>query len=270
MENQEQSTVDNPTPETEVVEQQPNTDVEQGADDQGEGTATPESEAEAKKKVEEERHKKRQAAIDNRFAKLHYEKKEAERQAQALREKYESQEQSSLKEPQLHDYDSIDEWSKALGEYQVKKAEKEVTSRFEQQRTEQQQMAQQVKLEAAETEFQKTNPDYQRVVGGLVSLSGGQLSQQLSSVILELGDEAPAILYELAKEPEDCIDLLNASPTMQLLKLGEIRASLKNAPKIPKIPNAPAPVTLTQGKANTKKDPYKGSDDEFLRSRGLA
>ena len=106
-------------------------------------------------------------------------------------------------------------------------------------------------------------------MGSLVHISGGELPEQLSRAVLELGDAAPAVLYELGKDPVDIVELLDMSPTQQLMKLGEIRATLKNSPKNPKIPNAPAPVNPPKGGANSKKDPYKGSDEEFLRSRGI-
>lgn len=249
-------------------------DVEQQAEQsQGEGGSevelTEEQQAEAAQKAEEEKAAQRQSAVDKRIAKLTWEKNEAIRKAQELEQKYASQAQSAIKEPQLHEYDSIEEYANAVSKFQADKAQREYATQFEQQRSEQVRQAQAYKLEAAEAEFQKANPDYLRVVGSLVHISGGELPEQLSKAVLELGDAAPAILYELGKDPVDVVELLDMSPTQQLMKLGEIRANLKNNPKTPKIPNAPAPVNPPKGGANSKKDPYKGSDEDFLRSRGL-
>ncbi|RZG47032.1 hypothetical protein [Acinetobacter wuhouensis] len=260
-ENTEQTT----TPiETEQVEQ------EQRGSGQTSVELTEEQQAEATKKDEEEKAERHQKAVDARFAKLTWEKNEALRKAQALSEKYASQENQSLVEPQLHDFNSIEDYASALSKFQQNKAEQDQNSRFEQQRNEQLRQAQAIKLDTAEAEFQKSHSDYAQVVGSMITLSGGQFSEQLSSAMFELGDDAPAVMYEIGKDPVNFVDLLNMSPMHQLMKLGEVRASLKNNPKPPKIPNAPAPVNPIQGKANTKKDPYKGSDDEFLRSRGLA
>ncbi|KAF1020476.1 MAG: hypothetical protein GAK29_03613 [Acinetobacter bereziniae] len=265
MENTEQS--------TETTEQTtPPVETEQSEQTQGDGgetELTEEQQAEAAQIAEEEKAAQRQSAIDKRIAKITWEKNEAIRKAQELEQKYAAQEQKSLSEPQLHDFDSIEDYAKALSKYQEDKANQNYQSQFEQQRNEQMRQAKALKIDAAEAEFQKAHPDYQRVVGSIVHISGGELPEQLSLAVLELGDVAPAVLYEIGKDPVDVVDLLNMSPVEQLMKIGEIRASLKNNPKSPKIPNNPAPVTPAKGATNSKKDPYKGSDEEFLRSRGL-
>lgn len=251
------------------VEQQ--VEQQQGGEGGSEVELTEEQQAEAAaKQAEEEKAAQRQAAIDKRFAKLTWEKNEALRKAQELEQKYAKQEQSSKAEPQLHEFDSIEDYAKAIREYQSEMAKQEYHNQFEQQRVEQLRQTQALKLDAAEAEFQKGHADYQQVVGNLVNLSGGQLPSDLGNAVLELGDDAPAVLYEIGKDPVEFVELLGMSPTLQLMKLGEVRATLKNSPKTPKIPNTPAPVSPAKGVTNSKKDPYKGSDDEFLRSRGLA
>ena len=243
----------------------------QGGDGTSQVELTEEQQAEAAaKQAEDEKAAQRQAALDKRFAKLTWEKNEAIRKAQELEQKYAKQEQSSQAEPQLHEFDSIEDYAKALSKYKEDKVKQDYQSQFEQQRVEQLRQAQALKLDAAEAEFQKGHADYQQVVGNLVNLSGGQLPNELGNAVLELGDDAPAVLYEIGKDPVEFVELLGMSPTLQLMKLGEVRATLKNSPKTPKIPNTPAPVSPAKGVTNSKKDPYKGSDDEFLRSRGLA
>lgn len=250
-------------------------ETEQSEQAQGDGGSevelTEEQQTEAAaKKAEEEKAAQRQKTLDQRFAKLTWEKNEALRKAQELEQKYAKHEQSAQAEPQLHEFDSLEEYAKALSKYQQDKAEQNYLSKYEQQRLDQVRQAQAIKLDAAEAEFQKSHADYAQVVGSLVNLSGGQLPDQLGMAVLELGDDAPAVLYEIGKDPVDFVELLGMSPTHQLMKLGEIRATLKNSPKTPKIPNTPPPVNPPKGGANSKKDPYKGSDAEFLRSRGLA
>ncbi|MCU4389911.1 hypothetical protein KTH73_04110 [Acinetobacter courvalinii] len=252
------------------VEQQ---QVEQPQGDEGGNQVelTEEQQAEAAaQKAEEEKAAQRQSAIDKRIAKLTKEKHDAIRKAQELEQKYASQAQSAVKEPQLHEFDSIDEYAKAVSKYQEDKVKQDYQTQYEQQRIEQLRQAQAVKLDIAEAEFQKAHPDYLQVVGSLVQISGGELPEQLSMAVLELGDAAPAVLYEIGKDPVDVVELLDMTPTQQLMKLGEIRATIKNNPKTPKIPKTPAPVNPAKGMTNSKKDPYQGSDDEFLRNRGLA
>lgn len=266
--------MDNIEQTTETTEQTtPPVETDQPDQTQGDGGSevelTEEQQAEVAKKAEEEKAAHRQKAIDQRIAKITREKHEAIREAQALREKYAAQEQKALAEPQLHEFDSIDDYAKAFAKYQEDKANQKYQSQFEQQRNEQMRQAQALKLDAAEAEFQKSHTDYAQVVGNLVNISGGQLPEQLGAAVLELGDDAPAVLYEIGKDPVDFVDLLGMSPTHQLMKLGEIRASLKNNPKTPKIPNNPDPVNPSKGSANLKKDPFKGSDNDFLRTRGL-
>lgn len=269
MDNTEQTndTTEQTAASSEVEQQQ----VEQPQGDEGSNQVelTEEQQAEAAKKAEEEKTAQRQSAVDKRIAKLTWEKNEALRKAQELEQKYASQAQSAVKEPQLHEFDSIDEYAKAVSKYQEDKVKQEYQNQYEQQRAEHLRQAQAVKLEAAEAEFQKAHPDYLRVVGSLVQISGGELPEQLSMAVLELGDAAPAVLYELGKDPVDVVELLDMTPTQQLMKLGEIRAALKNNPKTPKIPNAPAPVNPAKGGTSSKKDPHSGSDEDFLRSRGL-
>lgn len=266
MEDLEQTT-DNTEQTTTPVETEQSEQPQGG--DGSEVELTEEQQAEATQKAEEEKAAQRQSAIDKRIAKITWEKNEAIRRAQELEQKYATQEQKSLSEPQLHEFDSIDDYAKALSKFQEDRAKQNYQSQFEQQHKEQMRQAQALKLDAAEADFQKTHTDYEQVVGNLVNISGGQLPDQLGAAVYELGDDAPAVLYAIGKDPVDFVELLSMSPTHQLMKLGEIRASLKNSPKTPKIPNAPAPVNPPKGGANSKKDPYKGSDEEFLRSRGI-
>ena len=251
-------------------------DIDVGAVDAGEMPANDaetetegaeQSEASAQQKAEQEsreRDAKRKSAVEQRFAKMTWEKNEALRELQELRQKYASQEQQHLQEPSLYDFDSIDDYSKAMAEFQEKKAEQNFQGRFEQQQAEQQRHAQTLKLESAETAFHKQHADYYNVVGNLVGLSGGQLPEQLSAAIFELGQEAPAILYEIGKDPVECIELLNMPPNLQWMKLGEVRASLKNTTTPPKVPNAPAPVSPVTGKANVKKNPLEMGDGDAV------
>ncbi|OTG65829.1 hypothetical protein [Acinetobacter silvestris] len=270
MENIEQSAEQTESTAAPIEAEQPPEQTEGNGEGGSEVELTEEQQAEATKKAEEEKAVHRQKTIDQRFAKLTWEKNEAIREAQTLREKYGTAEHKELKAPELHDFESVEDYANALSKYQQSKAEQDYNSRFERQRSEQLRQAQALTLSNAEAEFKKTHADYVQVVQSLVHLSGGELPEQLSIAVLELGDAAPAVLYEIGKDPVDFVELLNMSPMHQLMKIGEVRASLKNIPKIPKTPNAPAPVTPPKGGANSKKDPYKGSDDEFLRSRGLA
>ena len=267
--------MDNTEQSTEVTEQTTTpVEAEQSEQSQGESGSevelTEEQQAEAAKKAEEEKAAQRQSKFDKRINQLTWEKNEAIRRAQELEQKYAKHEQTAQTEPQLHEYDSVEEYAKALSKYQSDKAKHDVQSQFEQQRIDQMRQAQALKLDAAEAEFQKSHADYQQVVGNLVNLSGGHLPDEMGMAVLELGDDAPAVLYEIGKDPVDFVELLGMSPTLQLMKLGEIRATIKNSPKTPKVPNNPAPVNPSKGVTNSKKDPYKGSDAEFLRSRGLA
>lgn len=219
--------------------------------------------AESAKKAEETRAAEQQSAIDRRFAKLTWEKNEAIREAQALREKYVAQEQKSLVEPEVHDYESIDDFKKALSDFYKTQTAQDYQSQFENQRQQQVRQAQQIKLESAEVEFEKAHPDFTQRVSTLVQLSGGELPQQLNIAALDLGEDAPAVFYEICKDPADVINLLEMTPNQQLMKLGEVRATLKNSPKTPKIPNIPPPINPANGKpSNGKKNPLSMSDTE--------
>ncbi|RZF53685.1 hypothetical protein EXE30_06835 [Acinetobacter halotolerans] len=251
---------------TQAPEQEP--DLENGSGESAENQETNGTPEDGEVKKEEAAQAKRQSAIDRRFAQLTWEKNEAIRKAQALEQQYGKPEE--LKEPSMQDFDSIADWQNALSTYLTQKAEQDTAKRFEQQRQEQFQIAQAAKLETAEAEFAKTHPDYQNRIGGLVHYAGGELPQHLSDAVFELGDDAPAVLYELSKDPTDVMDLINLSPMAQLIRIGEVRASIKNNPKpTPKAPQIPQPVSLAQSKSNAKKDIHKMSDSDFLRERGL-
>ncbi|MFW2078826.1 hypothetical protein ACG94X_14115 [Acinetobacter sp. ULE_I010] len=267
MENIEQPAEDTTLPNT-AIESEQVADQSQG-DGDSEVELTAEQQAEATQKAETEKATQRQNAIDKRINKLTWERNEAFRKAEALEAKYGAVNQANLKEPQLHEYESVEDFAKAVVQYQKTAAERGMENHFEQQRNEQMYQAQVIKLDTAEAAFTKDHADYHHVIDGLVNLSGGQFPEQISIAVLDLGEDAPAVLYQIGKDPADFIDLLNMSPLQQMMKLGEVRASLKNAPKLPKISNAPPPVNPPKGGANSKKDPYKGSDDEFLRSRGI-
>lgn len=267
MDNTEQTT-DNPeqalTPSEETQAEQ--TQSEGG----GEAELTEEQQqAEVTKKTEEVHAAERQSAYDKRIAKLTREKYDAIREAEALREKYATQEQKAYVEPQLHDFESLDDYAKALSDFHKAKSVQDYQNQFEQERSTQIREAQVAKLQTAETEFTKLHPDFKQVLQTTLELSGGAISENISNALLEVAEDAPAVLYELAKDPVDYVELLGMSPINQLLKIGEVRATLRNKPKTPKIPNIPTPINPSKGGSNSKKDPYKGSDDEFLRSRGL-
>ena len=101
-------------------------ETEQSAQSQGgdgsEVELTEEQQAEAAQKAEEEKAAQRQSAIDKRIAKLTWEKNDAIRKAQELEQKYASQAQSASKEPQLHEYDSIEDYANAISKFQADKA----------------------------------------------------------------------------------------------------------------------------------------------------
>ncbi|WP_410210234.1 hypothetical protein [Aquirhabdus sp.] len=220
-------------------------------------------------------------AIERRIAELtrmRYESdrraEEAERVAQALRQRYEEPVQQSPQDgrPMIEWFDTLTDYEHALEEYATRQVYQKVSHQFEQQRYAVAQAEVGQRFVQAESRFSKENPDYQHVVNNLSVLVGDDgLPAHLRDVILQ-SDVAPALLYELGQDLDEFSDFLEMPPLEQLMRLGEIRAAVKQGSRRQHTPQAahlPKPISPVSSNASAKRDPYKMSDRDFLAAKGL-
>jgi hypothetical protein len=222
--------------------------AEKQSDENHEAAETPESQESEEEKLVS------QKAVQKRINKLTYEKKEYERQMQAMQEQLnrlsEAQGPKPPKEPIENDFDSYAEFEQARSKYLRDlgrfEAEKEIQDRLTKEKQEQQQRQQQEYLTKAQTEFESRadkfkaeTPDFEPVMNDVAEAFkayDNQTVQAIRQATLEM-ENAPALLYHLGSNPEQLNEVLGGSPVQALIKLGQIENSLSGAPK----PN-PKPV----------------------------
>ncbi len=227
-------------------------------------------------------------AIERRIAELTRMRHESDRRAQEaervaleLRQRYEEPQPTAHDgRPMIEWFDTLADYEHALEDYATRQVYQQVSHQFEQRRHAQAQAEVGQRFVQAESRFSQHNPDYQHVVNNLTVLVGDDgLPAHLRDVILQ-SDVAPALLYELGQDLDEFSDFLEMPPLEQFMRLGEIRASIKQgygnqgyrnqqAQRTPQAAHLPKPISPVSSNASAKRDPYKMSDRDFLAAKGL-
>ncbi len=226
---------------------------------------TPEQ-VEAKKESRRARSNARKAqALADARAEAKLLREERDRLNAKLEERSKPQESG---EPKRENYDSDDAFLKAFIRHEAKqeleqgrKAEREA----EQGKEKQQKAAagsEKVAKEWSEREksFQTATKDYDAVVGPFAEEEMQQLSYDARMAIVE-SDVGPALLYHLAKHPEEAERIADLSPLRQIAELGKLEAKVSMPAK--KTTSAPAPASTTSGGRTASKDPSKMDQKEY-------
>lgn len=172
--------------------------------------------------------------------------------------------------PNEDDFDDVTEYYKELGKYEAKQAFKAEQAKQEQA---EQQKAYQAKMQAAEAKFNEQakevyaeNPEAKQIIDDLVQdwsyIEGNEVTKQAIVDVMMASDNIPRLMLEVSSEIKD---LATMQPLQAVMKLGEINARIKSAPK-PKTQPKPKPMSSLKGSGKTGKDTKSMSGRELLDS----
>lgn len=220
------------------------------------------------------------------FNKIYFEKKQAERELEALKAKLNQQVQpapveTGLVKPTLEQFDYDEEaYREALIEYKVdlKLAQKEQAQVATQQQTAAQKVAQTFNDKCAE--FEKVNPDYTRALNNTqaVQFVGHVYSSNphIAQAILE-SEVGAQLDYHLLANPQEAERLSRLSPANAMKELGKLemkysvpvaQTQTQVAPQGKKISTAPDPIPAATGNSRSSGDNWRY--DESLSTEEYA
>ena len=168
--------------------------------------------------------------------------------------------------PLLENFTDYTDYMKALANYQVKEAFKDVQVQSQQATTQQDR---QTKFKTAAVEFKKTTPDFEVVI---TSPSFRQTAAVIEAIYHST--KGPQLAYYLAKNPDVTNRLNTLSPFEVALEIGRLEERL--TPPQPKvISSTPAPLQNLSGtNAAPEKDlatiASKGTMDDYAAARAPA
>lgn len=247
---------ENPVVEQEVVEEQPDGEVQ------------PEKKEEDPPPIPK--------GVQKRIDRAVREKYEAQARAKMLEERLAALEQrvapqpqtpapSSDKAPTIDQFDSFDDYVAAKAEYIASKKIEQALSEREQRQQQQYQQTQQEQLQAdwnkRIVEATVEMPDFEDVIAA----SDVPMTPAMRDAIFE-SDVGPKLAYYLASNPDEAIKIANMSPIGAIRALGRIEERLALSP-VKKITSAPPPVASVAGTASVTKNPDKMTPEEWLRWR---
>ncbi len=203
-----------------------------------------------------------QKAIQKRINKITADKYAETRRADELQARLYAQEEAAKpvlpsSAPDIEDFDyDEDKHQEAVIQYHVQKAldVKAQESTIQQVIQDKEQIAND--FFSKENEYANAHPDYVEVAGKL-PLFG----QETLSAIYQLG---PQISHYLAKHLDVADEVANATPTMAMIKLGQISIGLTADATPVKTTTAPTPVKVITGGATVTKDMSDMSMDEIM------
>jgi hypothetical protein len=243
-------------------------------------TSTEDSETSEESKTEEKAKKKTGRGVERRFKRMTREKYElrAERDYyKRLAEERQdntgdksSQETNATNEPSLDDFDSFEDYNRALIKWEVKQGtQKETTSSTEARND--RPISNDPELEEswmdAVEEFMDEHDDFEEVLNS--APSDIIFNPKLELEIFKMGVVGAEILYKLAKDPVEAERIGKLSenrPYAAIKEIKKIEAELQ-AEKAKQTTRtktkAPAPITTSKGSAKVDKDPGEMSLDEY-------
>jgi len=153
-------------------------------------------------------------------------------------------------EPKLEQFQSYDDYVKAMAKHEAGKHVKEMTEaeRKEQQQAAQRQQAQKVLIEhqARQAKATEKYEDYEEVAFG-----NPHMPEHMVRAIIE-SETGPELAYWLGKNLAESERISKLSPILAIKELGKIEAKLEAPPPVPAKPSsAPAPIVPIGGKAGS-------------------
>ena len=172
--------------------------------------------------------------------------------------------------PNEDDFDDISEYYKELGKWEAQQAFKQEQAKQEQAKQVQeynQRMQQaEAKFNEQSKEFFAETPEAKQVIDDVVSdwqyIEGNDMTKQAIVDVVMQADNIPRLMYEVAGNIQE---LAKLSPLQAAVKLGEMNAGLKSAPKKTINPK-PKPMTSMKGSGKASKDTKSMSGRELLNA----
>jgi hypothetical protein len=212
-----------------------------------------------------------QHAMQKRIDKMTAKLAERERQIQEIEQKYLKEKPVQSTAPKEDDFESVEDYLKALGRYE---AEQEIkTKETERQNAERQAAYQKMIAERQnlaaekEAEIKKVTPDYDekvKVVEESISMLSdsqkGSIGFQVFRDMLFSSDNMPALTYELGKNPDLMDEMLTMNPLQIARKIARLEIQLENAPKPQTKPVAIPPNPIKGGGTPKTEDQMSGKE----------
>lgn len=233
----------------------------------------PEAAAETPEQAEAKKESRRARSNARKAAAL----AEARTEARLLRErldKLEAQPKANQEtgEPKRDDFPDYEAYLRAVTKYDAAqvadgrlKADREAQAGKEKQQQAQQGSEKIAKAwTERETAFQVATKDYETVVQPFADDELQTLAPQARMAIVE-SEMGPALLYHLAKNPEEAERIAELPPLRQVAELGKLEAKVSMPAK--KTTSAPAPASTTSGGRTATKDLEKMNQTEYEAHR---
>jgi hypothetical protein len=254
-------------------------EVQQVEEQQAEDTTNSEQQEDPAKDAAAESRKVKggfQKRIDSLTREREQERREKERLlslVESLTNQRKPQEtrQASDSEPKRENFESYEDWHKALNDYHVDRKFEAKMREFEQKRTQETQQAQQVRQQQEWTaKLNEASSKYDD--WDVIAESDAPVTGAMSAAIME-SDKGPDIAYYLAKHPAEAARIAALSPVSQAREIGKIETTLSRPVKTSSAPDPIRPV----GARSTGGDPLsdklpmaewaKNFNKEFYKGR---
>lgn len=277
----------------EPKEEPKNTDPEKAAKDEHEkveaekkARQAEEEDVETKEGLAEHLPKDKKGKLNERFSKLATQRKEAEAKAEkaaqearearearqaaeaerdALKAKYEPVKTEPDPKPQVGQFQTVEDYSKALEEWTADNVRREDAKKAAEEKVQRERAEMAKSFIEHQEAAKKEIPDYEETIKN----SPVKVSNEVKDAILKSGEAGPKILHHLAKNPELADKIGQMTVGDALIEIGELRASFRAKAKetpqkenttVAEISKAPAPIAPLKG-ANAPVVQLSGTDD---------
>lgn len=269
---------------TEEAKAEPDADSQDNDDADTEGEDKPEGD---EPDGETEPEKKPSRASD-RIRELSAKAKAAEAENEQLRQQLQQRDDPQQKQdkpqsadgapvkPNVEDFDiesegGLDAYFDAQAKYDKELKTFEFDQYLQQREQAKQQEAESKELLANFELRYATNPKFKEDFRQLATLMQDKPIQADPSQ-LYAGDDLIDIIEHIAADSDLYYEIADMSEQRQYAEFGKLHAQIqsrKSAPKTARQSKAPPPPNHTKANAPAKRNPYSGSDDEFMEARGL-
>lgn len=257
-------------PAIQEAEEGDNADVQKDAQSEPEGEKPQPTVEELQAKLEHQQ-RKMQKSFDRKTAHI----KQLEEKISKLTEQMQSAPKAD-DTPKEADYATWEEYEQALVEHKANKLAEERVQKAKEdelQKLEAQRWAERAKsFEAKAKEIADVYPDYQDVVG----VKGANTINELQAAGVDVSpfqmmmmefDNAPHMLYELAKNEDVLEDVVQMKPLAMMRELVKLELTLQKPVK--QVKDVPPPINTTKGMPKGK-DFSKMSGKELLKEFGIS
>lgn len=164
-------------------------------------------------------------------------------------------------EPRREDFSDYEDFVAAKAEHRAVKGAQEVFRRelqgaaqaSQDAQVQQQATALRQQFVARQQEFAKAVPDYFETVN-----TEDVRVPEASAALLHTMDDAPAVIYAIAKHPQIATRLWNEPPARQAILLGQLSAMLRSSPQVSKAPEPGRPTGARAGESGAPPQDMEG------------